>query len=899
MSRLRRVWSALAGWTRRARFEREIAAELEATLGELAAEHEARGLPPLEARRRAALELGGVEPVKEAVRAARGAAVLESLAADVAYAVRALRRAPAFAGAALVTLALGIGGASAVWSVVRAALREPAYPAADRLVHLWARWPGGAGNMAYADFRALEAHARAFERLAAYESWGGVALTGRERPALLKTSFVSRDYFEILGARPVQGRVFAPAENGATASQPVAVVSAACWRRELGARADVVGSVIDLNGRPYTLVGVLDDDFRDLGQAETRVPPPDVWLPLAEAPALLGQPPLNEPYRIYWALGRLRAGATLADARHDLEAAAAARVAEDPVGRAGNAFAMQPLRERLGGAAARPALLVFGAAALILLLGAVNLASASLVRLERRRPEMAVRSALGASAARLVRQLVVEALVLAAGGTLVGLGLAVLLTRALGAWVRANVAALVEPRVDGAVLAVAAGLGLAVVAIFGVLPALVGRRVDLRAALAHGGTRGTTRGPSGLRRATAVAQIALAVVLLVGAGLLGRSLAALLAQDVGYDPRRLLTFRLDLAGARYADAAARTRFVEALEPALRGAPGVDSVTVWGPSLLADATWVVSVFPDDRTPRGPSDFVQAFRHSVNPGALANLGLPLRAGREVARTDRADTPLVAVISESLARELWPGESAVGKRLRRVDGGLPRITVVGVAGDARHRDRYSLEDVAAGIGPSGLGPQRDVYLPYAQRPNPSVTLAVRIAGGEGAATAAIRRALARLDPDLPLADVALLEARLARQAAAPRAIAGAFGGFALFGAFLAALGIYGVLAQSLAQRARELGVRMALGASRGRLLRREIARGLGLAAAGATVGVAGALALARLLASLLFGVPPSDPWTFAAVLGLLLALATTTTAVPAGRVLRRDAWRALREE
>jgi putative ABC transport system permease protein len=386
--------------------------------------------------------------------------------------------------------------------------------------------------------------------------------------------------------------------------------------------------------------------------------------------------------------------------------------------------------------------------------------------------------------------------------------------------------------------------------------------------------------------------------LLVAAGLMGRSLARLLAQPMGYATADLLTLRIDLSGERYADGPARARFAGAFEESVRALPGVRSVTLWGPSMLGNATWVVSVFPEGRAPAGPDDFVQTFRHSVNPGALANLGLPLRSGRELARSDAAGAPLVAVVSATLARDLWPGEDAVGKRLRRVDPALPPITVVGVAGDAQHRDRYSLGDVAAGIGPCGVGPQRDIYFPFAQRPNPSLTAAVRFSGDDGALGVAIARAVARLDPNLPVSDLALLDRRLVRQASAPAAMAALFVAFAVFAAFLAALGLYGVIAQSIEMRAREIGIRLALGARAGALVRREVRVGSAFACAGVALGVLAAGALARFLEALLFGVSARDPWTFAGAVGFLVALAAVTAYVPARLVVRRGAMLALRE-
>jgi len=304
-------------------------------------------------------------------------------------------------------------------------------------------------------------------------------------------------------------------------------------------------------------------------------------------------------------------------------------------------------------------------------------------------------------------------------------------------------------------------------------------------------------------------------------------------------------------------------------------------------------------PAERTVESPGAYTMAFRHSVNPGGLANLGIPLRAGRDFGPHDVAGTPLVAIVSESFARELWPAGDAVGKQMKRQDPSLPPITIVGIAGDARHRQRYSLGDIAEGFGPGGLGPQRDVYLPYAQRPNPSLTLAVRARTDTARATQALRRVVASLDKDLPLTDVRTLDDRLAAQDVAPTALTGLLGAYAAVALLLTSLGLYGVLAHSVVQRTREIGIRMALGAQRGAILRLVFREGLGMTLAGASAGLLGALAGTRLMRSLLFGVTPSDPWTMAAVIAILVGVAVLAMLSPVRRATRVDPVVALRTE
>jgi hypothetical protein len=315
-------------------------------------------------------------------------------------------------------------------------------------------------------------------------------------------------------------------------------------------------------------------------------------------------------------------------------------------------------------------------------------------------------------------------------------------------------------------------------------------------------------------------------------------------------------------------------------------------------MLGNATWVVSVFPDDQVPRGPEDFVMLFRQSVNPGALTNLGTPLLRGRDLAAADTAATPLVAVVSESVARQLWPGQEAVGKRLRRLDPSLPRITVVGVAADAVHRHRYSLDALAAGELPGGLGPQRDIYLPYAQRSNPVVTMVLRTTVPPSALDAA-RRAVGRLDPELAISDARMATDRLAEQSRTPAALATLFGGFALFALLLAAIGVHGVVAQVAAGRSKEFAIRLALGASAARLVRGLLGAGGGLALVGVALGAAAAILLTRFLSNLLYGVERGDPAIYGVVAATLGAASLVASYLPARAAVRGGLLRALREE
>ena len=515
----------------RARLERDLDEELEDLVAELTAEHVARGVEPSEARRLACLEVGGVEQVKESVRAAQAWSGLASVWRDARFGLRSLRRTPLFAAVATLTLALGIGGTTAFFSVVRTVLVAPLpYPHEDRLVHIWARWTGGSGNVSFPDFVAIGEQNRSFDGLAAYEPWGGVTLTGVERPESLEPNFVTGEYLRLLGARPAIGRLFTTTETAGTSFEPAVILSHGFWQRRFAGDGAILGQPLALNGSPFTVVGVLEPGHRDLALAEGGTAP-DVWLPAGAAPLLLQQAPLTESHRIYWVLGRLREGVTIEQARDNLDQVAARMARERPTTHAGYGLSVQPLRERVNAPLGRPAVLAFGGAALILLLGCTNLAASLIVRMDRRRAEMAVRSALGASARRLLRQLVVEALALAALGGGLGLLIAVVLTGSISSWIERHLTGLVAVDVSGWAVLCALVLSTATALVFGLWPALEGRRVDLRRALGSGDRAAHSNRLAG--RILVVGQVALAAVLLISAALMARSFGRLSAGEVG------------------------------------------------------------------------------------------------------------------------------------------------------------------------------------------------------------------------------------------------------------------------------------------------------------------------------------------------------------------------------
>jgi putative ABC transport system permease protein len=882
------------------KLERDLDEELRMHISLETDQNVRRGMTPEDARRAALRRFGGVEQTKESYRDRRGLPTIEFLLQDFRYALRLLRKNAGFTVVAVLTLALGIGANTALFSAVRAMMiNNLAYPHADRLMHIWAYWPGGFGNMPYPDYVALRERSHSFVDLAACESWGSVALTGRDRPIQLRTNFATPNYLELLGARPVAGRVFRPDEDRIEGAHPVVILSHELWRGQFGGNPAMVGRTIHLNGAPYTVVGVMSPAFHGLGEVEDP-PAADVWLPITMARSLLGQPPLtDQAYSIYWGLGLLKPGVSIQEAREDLNEISRQIEKEQPNTHQAHGLKLEPVTDYANGQFRRPLLLLTAGALLILLIGCANIANSLLARLALRRREMAVRSAMGASYGRLSRQLLIECGVLAAAGGAAGLLLALAITQTLGRWSLQNVSSLVHVEPDRWALICAGALTVGTAILLTLLQSAGLRRSGISETLRESGRPGMSAGRSGLRRTLVVAEVGLSVVLLIGAGLMLRSFENLVNSGVGFRMDHLLTLRLGLRGAKYANPADRVVFAEAFVSKASALPGVKSVSLFGPSMLGHATWVMSVFPQERPVKGPEDFVQVCRHSINPRALANLGIAVQRGREFNQFDTANSAPVAIISESIARELWPGMDAVGRQLKRPDPTLPPLTIVGVAADAKHRERYSLEDVASDWPLGGLGPQRDIYLPYAQRPNGDLTVALRIGIDSASVTQSLMAMMAGLDADLPLDDVRMLDDRIAEQSQAPAALAGLIGAYALLALFLAGLGIYGIVSQSVSQRTQEIGIRVALGAQASDVFRMVLREGLGMIAIGVAAGLAGAWGLTRLMSSLLYGVSPNDAIAFASAVPLLVLAGLLACLIPARRAMRVDPMVALRYE
>jgi putative ABC transport system permease protein len=823
---------------------------------------------------------------------------------DLRGSIRMLRKSPGFVTVAVLTLGIGIGANTIIFSLAQALfLRAMSFPDGERLTFVSRGYPGypqGGGNFTYPAYRDMIQQNNSFDTLAAFQSFGALALTDGAEPVRVNINYITPSYFDLLGTKMQVGRKFRAEENRWGDADPVIVLSHGFWQREFGSASDIVGRTIHLNQQALTVVGVAEENFRDAPGEIDNGEAVDAWIPLGLSNRLTGLSDLNNRNAaILWGIGHLKPGVTLAQAKADFSSINKRMTEQYPSTDSGFTLVVDRLKDRLVGQFYNPVWLLIGGSVFVLMIGCANVANLLLARLVARQRELAVRGALGATGLRLAQQMLAENLLLVLMAAGLGVGIATGGLKALHNWGQAYLPSALQVSVDHWMLAgsvLASGLTLM---LFGLGPAIVGSRVDLRDALNQSGRQGVS-----LRRRRAanlliVSEVSLALVLLVGAGLLLKSFHRLTTIDLGFTTRNLLTLRIDLNADKYTPPEVRTQFAKNLADKLNTLPGVKSATIWGPGMPGRETWVVEAIPEGRPHDDPKSIVMSTRHSVNPGALANMGISILRGRDFTWHDDLSTPLVTIVSESSARAMWPGEDPIGKRFSPIGTNKGLITVVGVAADARLRQRLDMSDASIGIPPGGLGPQLDVYLPYAQRANRSMVVAVRTQGDTKAVTNAIRSAVLGMDSTLPVYDVALLDDRLAAQDGASRALTVVTGGYALLALFLASLGLFGVLAHAVSRRTQELGVRMALGAKRRDLLVMVLREGVTLTVTGLLCGLIGAALLTRMMASLLFGVNSTDPGIYAGISLLLLTVALAACYLPARRATKVDPMVALRYE
>jgi predicted permease len=810
---------------------------------------------------------------------------MSGLVQDVRHAARRLAKTPGFTAVAVGVVAIGIGANTAVFSVVNATLLAPGpYPEPERLVRVWE------SNLAQgepidplppASFAAYRDETGVFETLGARRD-GFYNLTGAGEPEALLSDRYSADYFKALGVRPLLGRTFTSEEDRPGHDQ-VVVLSQGLWQRRFGGDPAMLGRSITLDGRPYTVIGVMPDDPLSGGRVQ-------LWTPLALDPALAG----DHRRRFLRVVGRLKPGLTQADAQAALSRVAARLERDHPDTHGGWTVLAEPIDERTVGDI-RPALRVLTAAvALVLLMACANVANLLLVRASTRERESAVRVALGASRARLLRQSLAESLLVAGVGGALGVWLAVAGVDLLLGLFPTHLGNVAIPRlqeipIDVRVLGYSLVLALASGALFGVLPALRASAIDPADSLREGArtTSGAARGR--LRSLLVAGEVALALVLTSGAALMLHSLARLSKGDLGFDPHNVLTARLTLPEARY-DQAGQRRFVARALEQIRALPGVEAVgaTTFLPlsGWHGDRAFAV----EGQAPPPPGREPHADWRIVGGDYFAALRTPLRSGRAFAATDTETSPRVAIVNEAFVRRFLPDGPALGRRLDyrvRTDAEAPQWReIVGVVGDVRHHGLVR-------------EPVPEVYLPYDQEPLFLVALAVRTAGEPLALAPALRQAVWQVDKDQPVGYVLSLERMAGETMALHRTSAATLVVFTVVALGLAALGLYGVLSYTVSQRTREIGVRLALGARRRDVLGMVMGQGLRVAGVGLAAGLLASLALTRLLSSLLFGVSPYDVPTLSAVVAVLAVTAALASALPALRATRVDPLTAFRCE
>jgi predicted permease len=806
---------------------------------------------------------------------------MNDLILDLRYALRTLFRTPAFTAVAIATIALGIGVNTAIFSVVHAVLlKRLPYPDPDRLVVVAAQQRiTGEMGVAWPDFLDLRDRVRTVHPLALYRA-DDMTVSGSREPELLRVGEVSADFFPLLGARPALGRFFVAAEDRGGAP-PAVVLSHELWLSRFGGDRGVVGRTLRLDALPHTIVGVLPRGFSffprhvDLYRPIGLHGADEVWLD-------------RRNHSGARALGRLAAGATLAGARSELAGVMRQLEQQHPESNSGETATARPLDDKLFADVRAAAWTLLGAVAFVLLIACVNVAHLQLARGTARQKELAIRAALGAGRGRIVRQLLTESLCVSAVGGALGLLLA---SWALGPLVRfapVDIPRLAETRIDPGVLLFTLALSLVTGVLFGAAPALTASRPDPQAALSDGG-RGSTVGRSRRRFRTAlfVSEVALAFVLVIGSGLLIRSLLSALSVPPGFRPDGLLALDVNLPAAKYPDAKPRQQFYERTLEELRRLPGVEAASAIYCAPLAGRCWgSVYTLPDHAIPpRG--ELPSAAWNVAEPSYFRTVGIPLRAGRYFTTADGADAPRVVIVNESFARKWWPGRSAVGKRVSQgFPDHEPRLSeIVGVVADTR-QEGLDVE------------PRAEVFIPWAQSPHPSMTYVLRTTVTPMSLAKPAIDAVHAVDPDQSVSHVVPKAEFIAESVASRRFTTTLLGLFGLLALVLASVGIYGVVSYGVAERRREIGIRTALGARPRDVLGMIVGNALRLAAVGMAVGAIAALGLSRLLSSLLFGVGPSDPATYAGVVLLLSSVVLAACVVPARGALRVDPNTVLRD-
>ncbi len=867
--------------------EAEMEEELRAHLENEVAKRVRSGLPVDEARRRAAIEFGGFDQVKEECRDARGVNFIETTLQDLGHSLRVLRRNPGFAATAILTLALGIGATTAIFSVVDTVVLKPLpFPTADRLVRIRSviAATGNGGVASYPDFLDWRARSHVFDGMAVFET-SDLTLIGSGEPLHLQGAVVSAQLFPMLGANPALGRVFMAQEDhpaSAGGADPV-ILSYSLWQREFGSDASALGRSLQLGGRPFTVIGVMPRSFQFPIQGE----PIELWTTIA-ADAGGSQPMTGQRGAHYLdVVGLLKRQVPLPQAEAEMAAIASALNKEYPENKP-RTVRIVPEIQGLVGPIRAPLLMLLGAVGCILLIVCANVANLLLARATGRHKEMAIRAALGASRRRVTRQLITETMALGLIGGGIGLVLALALLRLLVQLIPADVPRLGAIGLDGRLLGFSLLISLTAGFLFGLAPALRASKISLSASLTESGRGSGSEGKAlaRLRSGLVVSEVALAALLLPGAALLMQSFLHLIQLDPGFDPQRVLTFQLDTPPGKQVP-----WFVREVVASISAVPSVSSASAVA-SLPLTGDNIRSSIEIEGEPTPVGSRPSADFNAVEPDYFRTLRIPLVMGRDFTERDDSKSTPIVIVNRALADLFFANQNPIGKHIRPGIGNgygpgePPMREIVGVIGDVK-QDQLSAEA------------SPEVYAPLAQSPFSSLFIVARTANDPNGIVAGARRRLASIDKNVPLYHVETLDQYLARSVAIPRFVTLLLGGFAGFAVLLACLGVYGVMSYTVVRRTHEIGVRIALGASAGKILRGVLGTGVLLASVGVAIGMIASFSLARLLSSVLYGVRATDPAVFVLASFALLVVSGLASYVPARRAARVDPVVALRCE
>jgi putative ABC transport system permease protein len=866
-----RIASLVRNLTRRRRVERDLSDEVTSYV-DLATQRKMKeGLNESDARRAALVELGGAEQVKELVRDARLGHFLATRMQDVRYAFRTLRKAPVFSLTVAIVLALGIGSTALMFTIANSVLLEgPRFPEAKRLFTLWQRIPEEP-RVAFSpkEFRAWQQQTQVFETLS-FVTGTGFTISGKGDPELVIGRLVTPAFFQVTRANPAIGRAFAETE----ANDRVVVLSHALWRDKFGQRPEVLGESVTMNGESYTIIGVMPDTFVFEGTDAK------LFVPASLNSPVFSQHPDAHFLRV---IGRLKPGVT----RQQLEAEVnllGTRV-DDPDDQTNRRYFALSLKELTTGELRAPILVLLSAVAFLLLIACANVANLTLARSTARQSEMAIRAALGASRARLIAQLLTESALLACIGGAGGIGIAVWGLDLLRNFATRNLPELIGAHVDLPVLLFAIAVSALAGILFGLGPAFSASRPSLQTAL-----KGTTRSTSGAdftRQLLVLAEVAIAAVLLIGCTLMVRSFAALVRVDPGFRAANVLTANAGLPKERYPSAPEMLQFYRTSLANLGSLPGVEAIGLVTHLPFGGNSWGNGFEVQGQPAHAWADYSAQIR-PVSPGYLATLGIPIRQGNDFTERDNESAPGVAIVNELLAKRFWPNESPIGKRIRY---GKDWLSIVGVCRNIKHARLDAQSDM-------------EIYVPYPQVAGEVLQFLGRDLNyvvrstNPGVVATELRAAIRSLDPNT-VVKINTMESLIRESTAQPRFRTWLIGVFSIFALTLACLGIYGVIAYLVTQRYKEIGIRLALGATRGNILQLILARTFKLTALSILAGLIAAFFLSQFLSSVLFGITAHDAITFIAVPLCLIAIALLAGYLPARRATRVDPVRSLRCE